>query len=119
MDQRRPMGSLEAAVLDQLWGHPDGATPAVIMDGLDSDLAYTTVMTVLTRLWEKGLAHRERQGRAYLYRAAVSEAELIAQRMSAALDRANDHRATLSRFVVGLSKKDERLLRRILQDPAR
>ena len=119
MEQRRPMGSLEAEVLAELWAHPDGATPAVILNGLGGQLAYTTVMTVLTRLWEKGLATRERQGRAYLYSAAVSEAALAAGRMSAALDRAHDRRATLSRFVVGLSKKDERLLRRILQEPDR
>lgn len=119
MDKRRPMGSLEAEVLAELWAHPDGATPAVILGGLRGDLAYTTVMTVLTRLWEKGLAARERQGRAYVYWAAVSEAELTAGRMKAALNRANDRGATLSQFVVGLSKKDERLLRRILQDPDR
>ena len=119
MDERRPMGSLEAAVLEQLWAHPDGAIPAEIMEDLDADLAYTTVMTVLSRLWEKGLAHRERQGRAYVYRAAVSEAELAAQRMRAALDRVADRPATLSRFISGLSKKDERLVRRLLEDPRR
>ena len=111
------MGSLEAAVLERLWAHTEGATPAVILDEMGGDLAYTTVMTVLTRLWEKELASRERHGRAYVYRAAVSEAELVAQRMSAALDRATDRNATLTRFVGGLSKKDERILRRLLQRP--
>ena len=119
MDQRRPMGSLEAAVLERLWARPQGATPAEIMGDLGTDLAYTTIMTVLTRLWEKGLAHRQRRGRAYVYRAAMSEAELAAQRMKAALDRTGDRRATLSRFISGLSKTDERLLRRLLEDPPR
>ena len=32
-------------------------------------LAYTTVMTVMTRLWEKGYLFRQRHGKAYLYEA--------------------------------------------------
>lgn len=32
-------------------------------------LAYTTVMTVMTRLWEKGYLFRQRHGKAYVYEA--------------------------------------------------
>ena len=32
-------------------------------------LAYTTVMTVLTRLWQKGYLARKQEGRAFLYEA--------------------------------------------------
>lgn len=32
-------------------------------------LAYTTVLTVMTRLWEKGYLFRQRHGKAYLYEA--------------------------------------------------
>ena len=35
----------------------------------DRQLAYTTVMTVMTRLWEKGYLLRQRRGKAYLYQA--------------------------------------------------
>ncbi len=72
------MGSLEAAVLEQLWARPEGATPAAVHDALGADLAYTTVMTILTRLWKKGLVDREPQGRSFAYRPLVSEAELVA-----------------------------------------
>lgn len=36
-------------------------------------LAYTTVMTVLVRLWEKGYLLRKRDGRAYCYQVRSSE----------------------------------------------
>ena len=52
----------------------------------DRDLAYTTVMTVLDRLAKKGLVHRERDGRAYLYPPAQTREELVADVMHTALE---------------------------------
>ena len=114
MAERRPMGSLEADVLRYLWKLNDGATPGQVADALDIDVAYTTIMTVLTRLWRKGLVERERQGRAYAYRACVSEADYAARRMRDALDRAEDSKAVLSRFVDTLSTRDSKALRQVL-----
>jgi len=108
------MGSLEADVLRYLWKLNGGATPGQVADALDVDIAYTTVMTVLTRLWRKGLVERERQGRAYAYRACGSEADFAAQRMRDALDRADDSKAALSRFVDTLSPRDSKALRQVL-----
>lgn len=45
----------------------------------DRQLAYTTVMTILVRLHEKGLVTRQKDGRQYRYTAAVDEASLGAQ----------------------------------------
>jgi predicted transcriptional regulator len=42
------------------------------------DLAYTTVMTVLVRLWEKGYVIRQKQGKAYLY-ATRDQAEIAGE----------------------------------------
>ncbi len=119
MTARRGMGELESEVMRQLWaaGHP--LTPSEVRDALARDalageLAYTTVMTILGRLWGKGLAQRERRGRAYAYWPSLSEEELTAQRMRSALDRAGDREKTLARFVDSLSSKDARSLRRIL-----
>ena len=39
--------------------------------------AYTTIMTILTRLFEKGLLVRETQGRAYCYQATKSKARYL------------------------------------------
>lgn len=114
MSQRRAMGSLERAVLACLWKRPGGATPAEVLGALGDDLAYTTITTILTRLWEKGLAERERTGRAYIYRATVSEADLAAERMGAVLDQSQDRRAALTQFVTTLSSRDARVVRALL-----
>ena len=42
------------------------------------DLAYTTVMTVLVRLWEKGYVIRQKKGKAYLY-ATRDQAEIAGE----------------------------------------
>lgn len=112
--RRRPMGALETAVLEQVWAQPSGLTPRQVLERLDGDLAYTTVMTILNRLWTKGVLRRTRDGRAYRYEAVLSESELVALRMTKNLDVARDREATLSRFVDGLSDDDEVLLRALL-----
>jgi len=108
------MGELESAVLAQLWAAGEPLTAAGVRDALGDELAYTTVMTILARLWEKGLLTRQRRGRAFAYWPSVSEAELAAQRMRATLDRTTDREKALASFVDELSVKDERALRRIL-----
>lgn len=108
------MGSLETEVLAALWAAERPLTPGEVHDTVGDDLAYTTVMTILTRLWKKGLLERERVGRAYVYAPKVSEADLAASRMHEHLARAGDREAALSRFVGALSRRDEAVLRKIL-----
>jgi predicted transcriptional regulator len=108
------MGALEHEVLVQLWAMPDGGTPADVLDALGGSLAYTTVMTILSRLWQKDLVERERRGRAYVYWPKVSEAELTAKRMRASLVGASDKKEVLSHFVDGLSAREARTLRALL-----
>lgn len=110
------MGSLERAVLEQLWARHDGATPAEIRDALDVEVGYTTVTTILTRLAQKNQVARERAGRGFRYRALSTEAELAAQRMQDALKPVQDRSQVLSRFVDGLTEGDEQALRRILDE---
>ena len=119
MAERRSMGELEYEVLTQLWILESPATPAEVLDALDADLAYTTVMTILTRLADKGLVVRERRGRAYAYAPVVSEAELTAQRMHAVLEGSSDRRAALNGFVQSLSKRELTTLRRLLDENPR
>ena len=116
VNERRPTGALEKAVLLQLWalGHP--ATPAEVLDELDGDLAYTTVLTILTRLWQKGLVTRKRRGRAYAYEPVVSEAQLTASRMHESLSASSDPKAALVTFVGSLSRPQARTLRKLLDE---
>ena len=111
---RRPMGSLESEVLAALWSSDRPLSGDEVLEVAGIDVAYTTVTTILTRLWQKGLVDRERTGRAYLYSPKISEADLAASRMHEQLARAGDRAAALSRFVGALSRRDERLLRKLL-----
>ena len=111
---RRAYGALETDVLGVLWDGDGGMTPGEVRDALGGDLAYTTVMTVLTRLFEKGLVTRAQQGRAFSYAPTQTRSELAARRMSEILAAAGDSAGTLMGFVGGLSKRDAELLRRIV-----
>ncbi len=115
MAARRPIGALEHEILGVLWNSDRPMTPSDVLADLDGDLAYTTVMTVLGRLWTKGLAERVRVGRAFAYTSAISEADLSADRMRAALDRSSDSMATMSHFVASLDPAMQEQLRALLK----
>jgi predicted transcriptional regulator len=91
---------------------PDQAGPDQA-DGQRGELAYSTVVTIVSRLHAKGLLARQRAGRGFTY-APVDDASLAASRMSQVLGSENDHDAVLSRFVSGLSSRDALLLRELL-----
>ena len=115
---RRGAGELESAVLGVLWDAGEALSPGEVRDLLASssggDLSYSTVVTILIRLREKGALHRSRDGRAFRYTPVADKAGLAARRLSALLDRAPDREAVLSRFVEDLSAGDEALLRSLL-----
>lgn len=110
------MGALEAEILARLWAASDPLTPAEVSEAMADPPAYTTVMTILTRLWKKDLVDRKSRGRAYAYRPLISEAEYAARKMRAGLEAASNREAALSHFVGALSKREERVLRRIVSE---
>lgn len=116
MSERRPMGALEGQVMTYLWATEGPATPAEVHQAVAPDLAYTTVMTVLTRLWEKGVLSREAQGRAYAYEPIRTEAQHRAGEMQTALESSAHRDEVLSSFVASLEADDAELLRRLLDD---
>ncbi|AEV85324.1 CopY family transcriptional regulator [Actinoplanes sp. SE50] len=96
--------------------HP--LTPGEVRDVLDpaGDVSYSTVVTTLTRLFEKGSAVRQRDGRAFRYGAPHGPAGLVADRMSRLLAIEPDRASVLRRFVGNLDADDERLLRDLLNE---
>jgi len=111
---RRAAGELEAEVLAVLQAAGSPLSPAEVRDRLGGDLAYTTVVTILSRLHGKGVLDRRKAGRAFLYAPVADEPGLAARRMAQMLDAEPDRETVLARFVSGLSGKDEELLRRML-----
>ena len=111
---RRAAGELEAAVLAVLQAAGSPLSPAEVRDRLGGGLAYTTVVTILSRLHGKGVLDRRKAGRSFRYAPADDQAGLAARRLARMLDAEPDREAVLARFVSGLSGADEELLRRAL-----
>lgn len=85
----------------------------------ERELAYTTVMTIMDRLWRKGFLDRASRGRAYEYTAIVSEAEFTAGMMHQLLSGSSDRRAALAHFVGRMRPADEAELRRLAEEASR
>jgi len=83
-DGGRGFGPLEAEVMDAVWaaGAPVSVRDVMgrLNDGRGDPLAYTTVMTVLSRLAEKGALARHQVGRGYAYEATAADPAGIAVR---------------------------------------
>ena len=114
---RRGAGELEAAVLAVLQDAGSALSPAEVRERIGGPLAYTTVVTILSRLHTKGVLDRRKAGRAYLYAPVADEPGLAARRMARVLDGEADREAVLARFVSSLSDSDEELLRQMLGEP--
>jgi predicted transcriptional regulator len=86
---------------------------------LDGDPAYTTVMSTLARLAEKGALRRTLDGRAYRYQLAAPTASieqaLNARSMRRLMGDGADRAAVLARFVAELDDDEERMLSDLLQ----
>lgn len=116
MPERRAIGELENQVMTYLWATASSATPAEVHQAVAPELAYTTVMTVLSRLWKKNLLSRERHGRAYAYTTLEPEYAHRADQMRSALYDAADSEAVLSSFVESLKDEEMAVLRQLLDD---
>jgi predicted transcriptional regulator len=69
------LGPLEERLLEALWTRGN-ATVRELIDEACQDLAYTTVMTTLDRLFKKKLLSREAEGRAFRYKPMVTREQL-------------------------------------------
>lgn len=124
MPDEHDLGPLEMRVLGLLTAEPTSVQDiqqALAREG--HDLAYTTVMTVLGRLHEKGLAARSKEGRRYLYRAgrrAPSVTQGIVSRIQRALFPSDRTRPILALLEdETLSDEDLRALRRKIDERLR
>lgn len=114
VSRRRASGGLESEVLAALWAAGRPLSAGEVMEAVDSDLAYNTVQTTLTRLHDKGAVYRELVGRAHAYTPVLDDAGLAAHRMRSLLDQGHDHAAVLSRFVGTLTPEEESMLTDLL-----
>jgi predicted transcriptional regulator len=113
-------GELENQVLDVLWASGTPMTPRHVHDtlGATRELAYTTVMTILVRLWQKGLLDREPAGRAFAYRPRITREERAASAMNDLLSSAGNRSMALTHFVDSLDPEQVAELRDALRRAA-
>jgi predicted transcriptional regulator len=100
-------------VLDVLWGNGRALTVRHVLPAFP-ELAYTTLMTTLDRLYRKGVLVRRRRGRAFVYEPRCSREQMLnelASNQFADLLAASDARsAILSTLVHCVGRKDAALL---------
>lgn len=109
------LGELEAAVMDVLWAAAEPMKVRDVLERLDRQLAYTTVMTVLDNLHRKQWVARELVGKAYLYEPTFSREEASARALRDVLDSSADPQAVLMHFVASVSDEETDLLRAALR----
>lgn len=109
-------GELEAAVMDRLWAADAPLTVRDVFEDLQRHrvLAYTTVMTVMERLYRKGMLTRAERGRAYEYTPTRSRAAYTADLMAEALATSTDKAATLVHFAERVDAVEAHQLREAL-----
>lgn len=118
---RLAMGELEAEVMEVLWDRGGWLTPGEVLEVLaeERSISYTTVMTILVRLWRKERLDRQPAGRAFAYRPEQSREEYAAIRMAGILAALKNRPAALSHFVAGLTPSDKKQLQRLLHEHKR
>ncbi|MFZ0310474.1 MAG: BlaI/MecI/CopY family transcriptional regulator [Candidatus Sulfotelmatobacter sp.] len=107
------LGPLEQRLLEALWARRSATVRELVEDGYQ-DLAYTTVMTTLDRLFKKGILARSEEGRAFRYAPRFSREEMHRQAAGYAfrqlLDASPASALPLSFLVEILGERDAHLL---------
>jgi predicted transcriptional regulator len=109
----RQLGPLEQGLLEALWLRGTATVRELLQDSYQ-DLAYTTVMTTLDRLYKKNLLTREAEGRAFRYAPRVTRQELhwevAGEAFRQLLDASPAASLPLSYLVEILTERDAQLL---------
>lgn len=75
------LGELEAPIMRLMWVRGSASVREIVevLEANGRSLAYTTVMTVMARLAEKGLLTRQRSGRMHVYRPTSTQNGFLRQ----------------------------------------
>ena len=113
---KRKQGELESAIMGCLWDRPAGLSSKQILALLgDDELAITTVLTVLSRLGDKGLLIREREaGRKLLFISTKSREAHTASLLLDAMQDSTNPALVFSLFASSLSADQLQKLKDVL-----
>lgn len=76
MEQKRIFGELELKVMNVLWEKKE-ASVYEVQNSIGMDVAYTTILTVLSRMFAKGMVDRSKAGKNYVYSIKVEKSQAI------------------------------------------
>ncbi|HEU5391336.1 MAG TPA: BlaI/MecI/CopY family transcriptional regulator [Streptosporangiaceae bacterium] len=109
-------GDLEAEIMDVVWAAGDPIRVREVSEQLNRvrPLAFNTVQTVMENLYRKGWLGRQKEGRAYQYKAARTRDDYAAGLLAEALSAARDPAATLVRLAGNLAPGEAARLRAAL-----
>ncbi|WP_255558458.1 BlaI/MecI/CopY family transcriptional regulator [Zhongshania aquimaris] len=88
--QAPTLGARELEVMKILWRGDVLSAQDVLQAISDSSLSLSTMQSTLERLYRKELVSREKTGRYYLYRAAISRNAVITQLLGEIADQVGD-----------------------------
>ncbi|MDI2132960.1 BlaI/MecI/CopY family transcriptional regulator [Yinghuangia seranimata] len=110
-------GDLEEQVMLRLWAANEPLAVREVREALlpERDLAYTTVMTVLDKLYRKGVLRRRLDGRAYRYEPALSREAHTAGLMAEDWLSGGGRAGALVHFVEGMTPEQRDALRDALR----
>lgn len=107
------LGDLEREVMEVMWTSPAETLTVRDVGEHFPDHAYTTILTVLSRLTAKGFLQEAKQGRLNTFTATASREDYITGLIMDALAHTDDRQAALSHFAESLAPSDRSFFRRI------
>jgi predicted transcriptional regulator len=108
----RALGELENEVMTRLWQWNRLVTVREVLEDLqqEREIAYTTVMTVMDKLFQKGWLRREQEGRAYRYAPVSTREAYTAALMNDAWETSDNPAAALVHFFGMMSPEQQEAL---------
>ena len=109
------LGDLERQVMEVFWAEPSQTlTVREVADHFPNH-AYTTIMTVLSRLSIKGFLVEEKVGRLNSFRAAALREDYITSLILDALSGTDDRQAVLARFAQSMPPSDRKFFSKMFR----
>ncbi|MDP2789856.1 MAG: BlaI/MecI/CopY family transcriptional regulator [bacterium] len=107
-------GELETAIMDVVWS-TNPISVRDVLERLDRGGAYTTVMTVMQRLFDKGLLKRKLVDNAYQYEPAIPKEQFVEQTVRKTVDQLVNGfgNVALAHFVDALDDVDDKRLEKL------
>jgi predicted transcriptional regulator len=111
------LGELEDAVMTRVWRWNRPVTVREVLEDLRAErsIAYTTVMTVMDNLHQKGWLRRRQEGRAYRYEPVSTRAAYSAALMNEAWSASDNRAAALVEFFSRMTPEQADALRAALR----